>query len=144
MAAPDEWLFWALLSALFAALTAILAKAGLGGVDPDLATLVRTFVILLVLSGFVWMTGKWSSPLAMPARTWRYLVLSGLATGASWVCYFRALKSGDVSLVAPVEKLSLVAAALLAFVFLGERPNAWQWLGILMMAAGAAMVGLRR
>ena len=86
MATASNWFFWALLSAVFAALTAIFAKLGLEGVDSDLATLVRTAVIMAVLAAFVYFTGKWSNPLALSSRTWSFLVLSGLATGASWVC----------------------------------------------------------
>jgi bacterial/archaeal transporter family protein len=122
MATDTTWFYWALWSAVFAALTAIFAKLGLEGVDPDLATLVRTAVIIVVLAGFVYATGKWSNPLALRSKTWLFLVLSGLATGASWVCYFRALKVGDASKVAPVDKLSLVLVAAFAFMFLGERP----------------------
>jgi transporter family protein len=106
--AGAHWFYWALWSAVFAALTAIFAKLGLEGVDSDLATLVRTAVIIVVLAGFVYATGKWSNPLALAPHTWLFLVLSGLATGASWVCYFRALKLGEASKVAPVDKLSLV------------------------------------
>jgi bacterial/archaeal transporter family protein len=106
--AGAQWFYWALWSAVFAALTAIFAKLGLEGVDSDLATLVRTAVIIVVLAGFVAATGKWSNPLTLAPSTWLFLVLSGLATGASWVCYFRALKIGDASKVAPVDKLSLV------------------------------------
>lgn len=144
MTATNEWFYWALLSASFAALTAIFAKIGLQGVDSDLATLIRTAVILLVLAGFVWFAGKWSNPLELSGQTWRCLILSGLATGASWVCYFRALKVGQVSQVAPVDKASLLLAAVLAFVFLGERPTGWQWLGILLMGAGVVVFGLKR
>ena len=144
MASSNEWFYWALLSALFAALTAIFAKIGLQGVDSDLATLIRTFIIFFVLLGFVWFAGKWSNPSALSGKTWRFLILSGLATGASWVCYFRALKVGKVSQVAPVDKLSLLLAALLAFIFLGERPTGWQWLGILLMGAGVVVMGLKR
>ena len=97
MATTSNWFFWALLSAVFAALTAIFAKIGLEGVDSDLATLVRTAVIMVVLTAFVYLTGKWRSPFELSSRTWLFLVLSGLATGASWVCYFRALKIGDAS-----------------------------------------------
>ena len=101
MAGDTSWFYWALWSAVFAALTAIFAKLGLEGVDSDLATHVRTGVIIVVLAGFVYATGKWSNPLALTPNTWLFLVLSGLATGASWVCYFRALKVGDASKVAP-------------------------------------------
>jgi len=142
---PDtSWFYWALWSAAFAALTAIFAKVGLEGVDSDLATLVRTVVILVVLAGFVYVTGKWSNPAGLASRTWLFLVLSGLATGASWVCYFRALKVGDASKVAPVDKLSLVLVAVFAVVFLGERPSSREWLGILMVGAGVLILGFKR
>jgi len=144
MTAASGWFVWALLSAAFAALTAIFAKIGLEGVDSDLATLVRTSVILVVLAGFVYATGKWSDPLALAGRTWAFLVLSGLATGASWVCYFRALKMGDASKVAPVDKGSLVLVALFAFLFLHERPSLREWTGILMVASGVLVLALRR
>ena len=142
--ATATWFYWALLSAFFAALTAIFAKIGVAGVDSDLATLIRTVVVLVVLSIFVPAAGKWTNPLALPGKTWTFLVLSGLATGASWVCYFRALKLGDASKVAPVDKLSLVLVAVLAFVFLGERPSAREWLGIAMVAAGVLILGWKR
>jgi transporter family protein len=144
MASETGWFFWALLSAIFAALTAIFAKIGLEGVDSDLATLIRTFVILIVLAGFVSFTGKLSNPFILHFKTWLFLVLSGLATGASWVCYFRALKMGEASKVAPVDKLSLLLVALFAVLFLGERPTAREWFGILLVGAGAIMLGLER
>ena len=144
MTTASGWLVWALLSAAFAALTAIFAKIGLEGVDSDLATLIRTTVILVVLAGFVYATGKWSDPLALSGRTLAFLVLSGLATGASWVCYFRALKIGDASKVASVDKGSLVLVALFAFVFLHERPSLREWTGILMVAGGVLVLALRR
>src|SRR5215470_13896147 len=105
MSSLQIWFYWAVLSAAFAALTAIFAKIGLEGVDSDFATLVRTVVILFALAAFVRATGKWMDPLRVSGRTWLFLVLSGLATGASWVCYFRALKIGAASQVAPVDKL---------------------------------------
>lgn len=142
--ATAAWFHWALLSAFFAALTAIFAKIGVAGVDSDLATLIRTVVVLVVLSVFVHAAGKWTNPLALPGKTWAFLVLSGLATGASWVCYFRALKLGDASKVAPVDKLSLVLVAIFAFAFLGERPSAREWLGIAMVAAGVLVLGWKR
>ena len=137
------WIHWALLSAVFAALTAIFAKIGIQGVDSDLATLIRTAVILVVLGGFVAVAGKWSDPRQLPGRSWVFLVLSGLATGASWVCYFRALKVGPASQVAPVDKLSLLLVAVFAFAFLGERPSAREWLGILMVGAGVLVLSLK-
>ena len=138
------WIYWALLSAVFAALTAIFAKIGIQGVDSDLATLVRTAIIIVVLAVFVWSTGKWSNPLALSSKTWLFLGLSGLATGASWVSYFRALQVGDASKVAPVDKLSLVLVAVFAFAFLGERPSMREWLGIAMVAGGVLFLTLKR
>lgn len=138
------WVYWALLSAVFAALTAIFAKLGIQGVDSDLATLIRTAIILAVLAVFVAGAGKWANPLALPARTWLFLGLSGLATGASWVCYFRALQIGDASKVAPVDKLSLVLVAVFAFAFLGERPSAREWAGIAMVAGGVLLLAFKR
>jgi len=139
-----EWFVWALLSAVFAALTAIFAKVGLEGVDSDLATLVRTFLILIVLGVFVVSTGKWLNPLSLSSKTLLFLTLSALATGASWVFYFRALKAGPASLVAPIDKLSLVMVAIFAVIFLGERPNGWGWLGIAMVAGGVVVLGWKR
>ena len=139
-----SWFFWAALSAVFAALTAIFAKIGIQGVDSDLATLVRTAIIVLVLTGFVMYAGKWSNPLLLPGKTWVFLTLSALATGASWVCYFRALQMGEASKVAPVDKFSLVLVAVFAFVFLGERPSASSWLGIGLVAAGVLVLAFKR
>jgi len=144
MVTASNWFYWALLSAAFAALTAIFAKIGLTGVDSDLATLIRTGVILLVLSGFVIFAGKWSNPFQLSGKTWLFLVLSGLATGASWVCYFRALKIGEASKVAPVDKLSLLLVAVFAFIFLHERPTAREWTGILMVGAGVLILAFKR
>lgn len=138
------WGYWAVLSAVFAALTAIFAKLGVQGVNADLATLIRTIVIVIVLLGFVPLTGQWANPLDLSARTWMFLVLSALATGASWICYFRALQLGDVSKVAPVDKLSVVLIALFAFAFLGERPAARDWTGILLVGAGVLILLVRR
>lgn len=144
MPTASNWFVWALLSAVFAALTAIFAKIGLAGVDPDFATLVRTAVIGSVLAAFVVVTGKWTNPLQLSAQTWLFLVLSGLATGASWVCYFRALKVGDASKVAPVDKLSLLLVAVFAVVFLHERPSLREWTGILMVGAGVLVLAFKR
>jgi len=138
------WFIWALLSAVFAALTAIFAKIGLTGIDSDLATLVRTGIIAVVLAAFVFATGKWTNPMTLPAKTLLFLLLSGLATGASWVCYFRALKVGEASKVAPVDKLSLVLVAVFAVLFLHERPSVRDWLGILMVGAGVLVLALKR
>lgn len=142
--ATAAWLPWALGSAVFAALTAIFAKIGLEGVDSDFATLIRTVVIVGVLGTFVGVTGKWRNPLLLPSRSTAFLVLSALATGASWVCYFRALKVGEASKVAPVDKLSVVLVAGFAVAFLGERPSVREWLGIGLVAAGVVVLSLRR
>ena len=144
MTGANAWLLWAVLSAVFAALTAIFAKIGITGVDSDLATLVRTVIIVFVLAGFVWFAGKWSNPFALPGRTWLFLGLSALATGASWVCYFRALQLGEASQVAPVDKFSLVLVAVFAFAFLGERPAPREWLGIALVALGVLVLAFRR
>jgi len=144
MAAEGSWFFWALGSAVFAALTAIFAKIGIAGVDSDLATLIRTAVILAVLAAFVYATGKWSDPRALSGKTWTFLVLSALATGASWVCYFRALKVGQASQVAPVDKLSVLLVAVFAFTFLGERPSLREWSGIALVGAGVLVLGFKR
>lgn len=144
MAHPNAWLYWALMSAGFAALTAIFAKIGIQNVDSDLATLIRTAIIIVVLAAFVAYAGKWSNPFTLPARTWLFLVLSGLATGASWVCYFRALKIGQASQVAPVDKFSLVLVAVFAVVFLGERPSLREWAGIGLVAAGVLLLAFKR
>lgn len=144
MMTSTNWIYWALLSAGFAALTAIFAKIGIQGVDSDLATLIRTVIITLILSGFVWFAGKWTNPFTLSSKTWLFLSLSALATGASWVCYFRALQIGDASKVAPVDKLSLVLVAVFAGIFLGERPTVQEWAGILMVAAGVLVLALHR
>jgi bacterial/archaeal transporter family protein len=144
MPAMATWLPWALLSAVFAALTAIFAKVGLEGIDSDFATLIRTIVIVFTLGALVYLTGKWQSPLEIPAKSGAFLVLSALATGASWVCYFRALKVGDASLVAPVDKLSVVLVAVFAVMFLGERPATRDWVGIALVGSGVLLLSLRR
>jgi len=144
MESSSAWIVWALLSAVFAALTAVLAKIGLEGIDSDLATLVRTAVILVLLSMFVVTTGKWQNPLTLPHRTLLFLTLSGAATGVSWVCYFRALKIGEASKVAPVDKLSVLLVAVFAVLFLHERPSVREWTGILMVGAGVLVLALKR
>ncbi|MCU6671552.1 EamA family transporter [Enterobacteriaceae bacterium H4N4] len=139
----NNWFVWALLSAAFAAMTAVLAKIGIQGVDSDLATLIRTGFIIIILFVFVTMTGKWSNPLTLSGKTWLFLLLSGLATGASWVCYFRALKVGEAFKVAPVDKLSVVLVAVFACIFLGERPSLREWIGLGLVALGVVTLSLR-
>jgi transporter family protein len=138
----QSWLAWALLSALFAALTAIFAKVGIEAVDSDLATFIRTIVIGIVLAAILTGMGKFQGIDAIAPRTWIFLVLSGLATGASWLCYFRALKLGDAARVAPIDKLSVVLVAIISVTILGEHLSARGWLGIAFIAAGAALVAL--
>lgn len=135
-----SWIFWAISAAIFAALTAIFAKVGVTHIDSDLATLLRTIVVVAFLAPFVLLSGKWASPLALPPRSLAFLALSALATGASWVCYFRALQTGPAAQVASLDKLSVVLVALVAVAFLGERPGAWTWLGIALVSAGTGII----
>lgn len=144
MSQSYTWFYWAILSAVFAALTAIFAKIGIQNVDSDLATLIRTAIIMVVLSVFVWVTGKWSNPLLLSGKTWLFLGLSGIATGVSWACYFRALKIGDASKVAPIDKLSLVLVVIFAVIFLNERPSLKDWTGIAMVAGGVILLAIKR
>ncbi|TCB78056.1 EamA family transporter [Acinetobacter sp. ANC 3781] len=139
----NHWFMWAILSACFAALTAIFAKVGLRQVNSDLATLIRTVIIVFVLSLVVWGLGKWQNPLLLSGKTWLFLTLSALATGASWLCYFRALQLGQASQVAPIDKLSVVLVTLFAVVFLGERPSLQEYLGIVLIAFGVLTIALK-
>jgi len=133
------WLIWALLSAFFAGLTAILAKVGVQGVDSNLATAVRTLVILVFAWSVAFLSNK--QPLTtIRGSTWLFLILSGLATGLSWLCYFRALQLGEASRVAPIDKLSVVVAIVLAVVFLHERLTWHQWLGGSLICTGAVVL----
>jgi transporter family protein len=137
------WPFWALLSAAFAALTAIFAKIGIENVNSDFATFIRTIVILFAAGMMVYVTGNWQSPSAVSPKTWSFLVLSGFATGASWICYFRALKLGNAAQVAPIDKLSVVFVAVFAVLFLGEKLSLPNWLGVILIACGAVLVAYR-
>lgn len=143
MGGQGAWLGWALGSAGFAALTAILAKLGVAGVGSDFATFLRVLVILPVLALFLSLTHGWQPLSSVSPRTGLFLVLSGLATGASWLCYFRALKLGDASRVAPVDKLSVVLVAVIGALLLGERLAPVNWLGVALIALGAILVGWR-
>src|ERR1700693_3391891 len=140
----SSWQAWAVLSAVFAALTAIFAKIGIENINSDFATFIRTLVIIGCLAAFLAATGQLESLGTVSTRTYAFLVLSGLATGASWVCYFRALKLGNASQVAPIDKLSVVLVGVFAVLFLGERPSLANWVGIALIAAGAVLIGLRR
>jgi transporter family protein len=139
----NSWLFWALLSAAFAALTAIFAKIGIENVNSDFATFIRTIIILLAAGGIVFATGHWQAPSTVSAKTWTFLVLSGLATGLSWICYFRALKMGNASQVAPIDKLSVVLVSVFAVVFLGEKLAPLGWVGVALIGGGAILVAIQ-
>ncbi|MER8694592.1 EamA family transporter [Mesorhizobium opportunistum] len=139
----SSWQFWALLSAAFAALTAIFAKVGIENISSDFATFIRTVIILAVLGAILLASGQFQSPATISAKTWLFLGLSGLATGASWLCYFRALKIGNAAQVAPIDKLSVVLVAVFGAVFLGERLSGANWLGVALIAAGAVLVAYR-
>ena len=138
-----SWQFWALLSACFAALTAIFAKVGVENVNSDFATFIRTVVILAALGAILYATGQWQPPASVSGRTYLFLVLSGLATGASWIFYFRALKLGDAARVAPLDKLSVVLVAVFGVMFLGEKLSLANWLGVLMIAGGVILLTTR-
>ena len=139
----SSWQVWALLSAAFAALTAIFAKIGVEDINSDLATLIRTAIVLMTLAAILFATGQLTNPGPIPAKSWLFLVLSALGTGASWLCYFRALKLGPATLVAPIDKLSVVLVALFGVAFLGERLSVPNWLGVALIAAGAVLVAYK-
>ena len=136
------WQFWALLSAAFAALTAIFAKVGIESINSDFATFIRTVVILAIIVAILFASGEWQPFGSVSGRTYLFLVLSGLATGASWLCYFRALKIGNAAQVAPIDKLSVVLVAVFGVIFLGERLTALGWFGIALIGGGAILVAL--
>jgi len=138
-----SWQFWAVLSAVFAALTAIFAKIGVENVGSDFATFLRTIVILLAFAAILTLEGSWERIDAVAPRSLAFLVLSGLATGASWLCYFRALKIGDAARVAPIDRLSVVLVAIFGAAFLGERLALPNWLGVGMIALGAVLVAYK-
>ena len=143
MSAISSWQFWAILSAVFASLTAIFAKIGIENINSDFATFIRTIVILVTLAFILLATGQFQSPGSVSSRTYFFLVLSGLATGGSWICYFRALKIGQAAQVAPVDKLSVVLVALFGVAFLGENLTLPNWFGVALIAAGAILVAYR-
>jgi transporter family protein len=138
-----SWQLWALLSAGFAALTAIFAKIGVENVNSDFATFIRTVVILAAAGLMVTVTQHWQSPGSVSGRSWTFLVLSGLATGLSWICYFRALQIGRAAQVAPIDKLSVVLVAIIATLFLGERLSLVNWAGVALIGVGAVLVAIQ-
>lgn len=139
-----NWLHWSLLSALFAGLTAILAKVGVAGVDSNLATAIRTGVVLIFAWSIALVTSKPAELVSLPARTWLFLALSGIATGLSWLCYFRALQLGPASQVAPIDKLSVVFVLIFAALFLREPLNVRSAAGTLLIVAGAIVLAWKR
>lgn len=140
---PSGWVAWALLSAFFAALTAIFAKVGVANINSDLATFIRTIVIAVVLCAILLARGLFQPLDTISPRTYLFLALSGLATGASWLCYFRALQIGEAALVAPIDKLSVVLVAIFGVIFLREQLTSVNWIGIAMIASGAILVAWR-
>ena len=139
----ESWKLFALGAAFFAGLTAILGKVGVKDIPSNFATLIRTVVILTFLGFLVLVRNEWQNPMTLNRRGLVFLVLSGIATGLSWLCYYRALQTGPASLVAPIDKLSLVFAVVLAVIFLGERLNSYEWVGMSLITAGTLLIALK-
>lgn len=140
MSPSSNWIAFALASAVFAALTAIFGKLGVIGINSNLATFIRTIVILVVIAGIVTLRGEWRSPAGIGLRSWLFLVLSAIATGLSWLCYYRALQLGPVSKVAPLDKLSVALAIILGVLFLGETLTWPAALGAALIVAGSIIM----
>ena len=136
------WMIFAVLSAVFAALTSILAKIGIDGVNSNLATAIRTIVVVIMAWGMVFLTHAQSGLAEISKKSWIFLILSGLATGASWLCYYKALQMGDASKVVPIDKLSVVITLILAFVFLHEQFTTKSFIGCILIAAGTLIMVL--
>ena len=136
------WMILAILSAVFAALTSILAKVGIEGVNSNLATAIRTFVVLLLAWGMVFLTDAQGGIGSISRRSWIFLILSGLATGGSWLCYYKALQIGEASKVVPIDKMSVVITLILAFVFLHEKVTTKSVIGCILIAAGTLLMVL--
>lgn len=134
------WLLFAVLSSVFAALTSILAKVGIDGVNSNLATAVRTAVVLIMAWGMVFLTNAQSGLASIDKKSWIFLILSGLATGASWLCYYKALQTGEASKVVPIDKMSTVLTLILAFVFLHEKFTPKSAIGCILIAAGTLLM----
>ena len=139
----NNWQIYALGSAVFAGLTAVLAKVGVVGLPSNTATLIRTIVIMMFLIPLVLIRREWVNPFTLNSRVLIFLILSGIATGFSWICYFRALQLGPASVVAPIDKLSLLFAVVLAILFLGERLSLYQWGGVIFMSFGALLIAFK-
>lgn len=142
MSPSGTWQFWAIGSAIFAALTAIFAKVGVENINSDLATFIRTLVVIVSLGLILFFMGEFRNPAEISGRTYLFLILSGLGTGASWLCYFRALQLGNAGQVAPIDKMSVVLVAIFGVLFLGEKLNLINWLGVALIAGGAILVAL--
>ncbi len=138
----NMWFWFAILSAVFAALTSILAKVGIEGVNSNLATAVRTVVVVVMAWGMVFLTNTQNDLTQISTKSWIFLILSGLATGASWLCYYRALQIGEASKVVPIDKLSVVITLVLAFVFLHEEFTAKSLVGSILITAGTLIMVL--
>ena len=136
------WLIWAILSAIFAAITAIFAKIGVQNIDSTAATFIRTVIIGVILLGIVLARGAMPPLNSVSAKTYAFLILSGLATGASWVCYFRALQLGDAARVAPIDKFSVILVAIMGAAFLGERLSPLNWVGVVVTSIGLLLVAM--
>ena len=136
------WMIFAVLSAVFAALTSILAKIGIEGVNSNLATAIRTIVVVIMAWGMVFLTHAQNGLAEISKKSWIFLILSGLATGASWLCYYKALQMGDASKVVPIDKMSVVITLILAFVFLHEQFTAKSLIGCILIGAGTLIMGL--
>jgi len=139
-----SWKIFVVLLALFAGMTAVLAKIGVKNISSNLATFIRTIVIIVFLGTIILIRREWKNPLLSDRHSLIFLILSGITTGLSWLCYFRALQSGPASLVAPIDKLSLVFAVVLSLLFLGERLGVYQWLGICLITSGVLIISLNR
>jgi transporter family protein len=138
----NSWIFWAALSAVFAALTTIFAKVGIQNVDSDIANLISTAFVFLLLTLFVYFSGKFSPSITITKNTWVFLGLSGLATCASWICFYRALQIGDASKVIVIDKFSIVLVAIFAVIFLGEKTLLKDWIGITLVTTGLILIAI--
>ena len=142
-AMTSSWVFWAILSATFAALTSILSKTALSKIEPDYAVFLRTVVIVALLLGYILVANRWQNPLKLQPLAASMLALSAFSTCISWICYFRALSLGHASKVDPIDKSSVVLVAVFAFLFLHERLSAMQWVGVVLVGAGAALLAFK-
>ena len=142
MNALPDWILYALGSAFFAALTALFGKMGVAGLNSNLATFIRTIVILLVTASLVSWRGEWQKPASIAPATWGYLILSGIATGLSWLCYFRALQTGPITKVAPLDKLSVAFVIILGLIFIGEKPSWPLAIGASLIVAGSIVIAV--